>query len=162
MSFARTFHSYQQGSGGIAESWGCSPSLGALRIALARRYGTISLGCHGVRKIRGGEALSSHSYGAAIDLSYLSLGVERARAELIPHLVAWSGEWGIQAIHDYYGCRVWRAGRTDFPDRDACTAWWKAQRPGNGMGEDWATYLHVEVHPRRWHDNRSEFLRGIT
>lgn len=138
----------------------CSPALGELRETLAERWSFSSLGCFGVRPIRLGELPSTHSYGAAIDLSYRQLGRVRMLAEVVPYLIAWSDEWGIQAVHDYVGCRIWRAGRTRVV-AEACDRWWKAQRPspGTGMGQAWADWLHIEIHPSRWDDARSESER---
>jgi hypothetical protein len=119
------------------------------------------LGCFGPRAIRGGELPSTHSYGAAVDVNYGDAHAPE-HVQLCGYLVAWSEEWGIQAIHDYVECRIWRAGRTTNP-AEACSKWWRAQRPdSNGMGSEWAHWLHVEVRPDRWADYRTEAQRNIT
>lgn len=84
------------------------------------------------------------------------------REQLIGYLVGWSAEWGISAIHDYVGQRIWRAGRT--PDvTEACSGWWRAQKPdASGMGQAWAKWVHVEVSERAWGDVRPERDRGIS
>lgn len=123
------------------------------------RYRMVSLGCFGVRPIRLGELPSTHSYGAAIDLSYRNVGRQVALEQIVPYLIGWSAEWGIQAVHDYVGCRIWRAARTANVN-EACDRWWKAQRPDSaGMGQAWADYFHVEVDPVRWSDERTEAER---
>lgn len=140
----------------------CSPSLTQLLEACRRRYGCHLLGCYGVRPIRGGDLPSTHSWGAAIDIGYEHSHVTGVREQLIGYLVGWSAEWGISAIHDYVGQRIWRAGRT--PDvTEACSTWWRAQRPdASGMGQSWAKWVHVEVSERAWGDVRPERDRGIT
>lgn len=160
MTIATRFHDYQHGEQPLLPA-SCSPALVQLRHALASRWSMNSLGCFGVRDIRLGDVPSTHSYGAAVDLSYRLVGRSVALNEILPYLVAWSAEWGIQAIHDYVGSRIWRAGRTATAN-DACSTWWRAQRPGgNGMGQAWADYFHVEVHPDRWHDDRTESERAV-
>lgn len=161
MAIGKTFTDWPR-TAVVGREWPrCSPALRALYTACADRYGVKSLGCYGVRTIRGGELESTHSFGAAIDLSYRYLNPEPVRTNLIGYLVGWSEEWGIGAIHDYMGSRIWRAGRTPFRD-DACSKWWKAQRPAaSGMGQSWADWLHVEVTMAGWHDERSEAERGI-
>lgn len=159
MTYAREFESWQEHK--FASDYNaCSPALVELREALDRRWGPwVTLGCFNRRVIPGTVLPSSHWYGAAIDLRWL---IDRSTvlAECIPYLVAWSEEWGLQRIHDYIGCRIWTAGRTG-DTADACSTWWKAQRAGDGMGESWATYLHLEVTPTRWNDGRTEAERGI-
>lgn len=139
----------------------CSPALVALRNDLEVRWLTTNLGCYGPRPIRGATAPSTHSWGAAIDLG-LALSPPQAREEICAYLVAWSAEWGVQAVHDYLGCRIWRAGRTPNA-ADACTLWWRAQRRStNGMGQPWANWLHIEVLADRWSNGQSAQQRGIT
>lgn len=120
------------------------------------------MGCYGVRPVRGGTLDSTHSYGAAIDLSYRMLDRERVRNEMIGYMVGWSFEWQIGMIIDYLGGRIWRAGRTTSL-QDACHGWWKAQKPdSNGMGQSWGDWFHVEVTMAGWHDGTDEAGRGIT
>lgn len=58
--------------------------------------------------------------------------------------------FGIQAIHDYSGCRIWRVGRTASTNPND---WWKHQTPDKaGMGQPWAKWLHIETPPDRWED----------
>jgi len=160
VTIARTFHDYQHGAQPADLPANCSPGLVRLRETMKRRWLCVSLGCYGVRPIRLGEVPSTHSYGAADDISYREIGRQVAVDEIIPYLIGWSDEWGIQAIHDYIGCRIWRAARTPL-ESEACDRWWRAQKPnrGNGMGQSWASYFHVEIHPDRWHDDRPESER---
>lgn len=161
MGIATGFHDYGRLGAPSGVGGRCSPALKHLASATSRRYGTTNLGCYGVRPIRGGEVPSTHSFGAAIDLGTASLA-EEVRNHLIGYLVGNSSGWGIQAIHDYRGSRIWRAGRTSRAD-EACTKWWRAQRPdSNGMGQPWAHWLHVEVHPTSWAADWTEAQRGIS
>jgi hypothetical protein len=161
--FNTSFHDYQaMDPPRRSEMAYCSPALSALMRELRSRWGCSSLGCFGLRAVRGGTRPSSHSFGAAIDVSFKDDADGATRLQLCAFLVAWSSEWGIQAVHDYQGSRIWRAGRTSTTD-DACTLWWKAQRkdPANGMGQRWAHWLHVEVHPGAWFDDRDGESRGV-
>lgn len=122
----------------------CSPNLIALKYELARRFQMTNNGCYSERDIRNGDLPSAHSHGAAIDENY----VDRIDAKqlIIPWLVANSQELGVQAVHDYFGSRVWRAGRTDGSDG------WRAQTPSpaTGFGQSWALYLHIETNMTKW------------
>lgn len=162
MTIAGVFHNYQTNGAGGVVGGRCSPALRALELELEHRFGTTSLGCYGVRSVRGGIAPSTHGYGAALDVDYGRLNVDERRQEIAVWCIAWSEEWKLQAVHDYIGCRIWRAGRTTNP-ADACSLWWKAQRrDSNGMGSLWAHWLHLEVHPSGWNDPRGALDRGIT
>lgn len=125
-----------------------SPNLLSLRKYLTEKYGGQNLGMYSNRPITGGTSPSSHAFGAAMDWRYHNPGPGRGTCmnEIVPFLINHSAELGIQAIHDYFGCQVWRAGRG-----------WLAQRPGShggSMGATWATWLHIEVHPDNWSDAR--------
>lgn len=160
MTFARHFYDWQKLGPPPKLPSGCSPALRSLLADVDHRWQMKSLGCRDPKATSDSGGPSTHRW-AAIDLSYAVLGEKRAVDEVIPHLVAWSEEWGIQAIHHYRGSRIWRAGRTPN-EADACSLWWKAQRPNSaGMGQSWASWLHVEVHPTRWNDARSGAARGI-
>lgn len=126
-----------------------SPNLTSLLKYLNERYSGQSLGIYSNRPITAGTSPSSHAFGAAVDWRYQNPGPGRQTmtGEILPFLIDHSQELGIQAIHDYFGCQVWRAGRG-----------WAAQRKGShggSMGASWATWLHIEVHPDHWGDNRS-------
>lgn len=113
--------------------------------------------------MRGGGALSTHSYGAAVDIGYdPAADAELIAEQVVPFLVGWSYELRLGAIHDYRRCRIWRAGRT--PElADACSSWWKAQRadPATGMGQAWANHLHLEVTMQGWSDDTAIAARGV-
>lgn len=161
MAINQVFHNYQQSPPPAEVGGRCSPALRQLEVALHSRWQTHQLGCYGPRPISGGTLPSSHSYGAAADVGYDRSTIVDPLPQLCAYLIAWSNEWQIQAVHDYVGCRIWRAGRTRNP-ADACTTWWRAQRPdGNGMGKAWARWLHIEVTPSGWFDGRSELDRGV-
>lgn len=119
----------------------CSPNLHTNRGDLDIRFGVGDyLGCHADRPIRTGTTPSEHSWGAALDWRY----PPGTQAQVLNHLINTSKERHIVAIHDYLGCRIWRAGRTTKIS-DAHTLWWKTQpvNPANGMGQSWATYIHI-------------------
>jgi len=118
-----------------------SPNLVELAEWLVKRFNGANIGIFQKRPIRGGDAPSTHSFGAALDWRYPSRAVAKVA---IRFLVAFSEELGIQAIHDYVGATIWRAGRG-----------WKSQEPDDhGMGKPWATWLHIEVTPSQWGDAR--------
>lgn len=132
----------------------CSPALVAISKYLEEKYDGKDLGCFGVRPIRGGEAPSSHGFGAAIDWRYEDPGPGRETLleEILPFLIDNSKELGIQAIHDYVGCRIWRANRASRPQGG-----WQKQKesPTSGMGQAWAGWIHIEVSKAAWDDARS-------
>jgi len=65
---------------------------------------------------------------------------------VLPWLVEHSEELGIQAIHDYYGARIWRSVR------EGGKRGWKAQPVKADMGASWAKWLHIETTKRGWKD----------
>lgn len=131
-----------------------SPNLVALGDELGKRFGMTNLGGFQVRAIRGGTAPSSHAFGSANDRRYFELGRARAVAEVLPWLIDNSEEFHVQQIHDYLGCRIWKAGRT-FDVADAHGSWWTPQNPStaNGMGQSWAVYFHIETNLSGWNDS---------
>lgn len=141
----------------------CSPNLLAILEELHSRYGMGNLGCFGARPIRGGTTPSTHSWGAAIDVTFGSMTYAEVLAGPIPFLIGWSAELHLQALHDYIGCRIWHAGRT-ADIGDACDKWWKAQRPSSetGMGQPWGTHLHLETSLSGWADTLPVDLRGVS
>lgn len=121
----------------------------------------VNMGCYGARPIRGSDTIpSSHTFGAAIDVGYPAEQDDAIAAQVAPWIVARSFEANIDAIHDYRRCRIWRAGRTSSID-EACTEWWKAQRPSKvtGMGQVWANHLHLEVTADGWGDDSPMLTR---
>lgn len=164
MTFATRFYDYQHLSP-PAHGGKCSPNLLSLQQTMAEKYPSlfVGLGCWGVRAIRGGIAPSTHTFGAAIDFGYRASADPVQVADIaIPFMIAWSKELGIQAIHDYRRCRIWRAGRTHHLE-DACSLWWRAQRRSGitGMGQVWANHLHVETPPEEWSNALGWRDRGI-
>lgn len=145
-----TFFNWQSAgyAPGVAPYNRLSPNLALIRDEIGKRFGGSNLGGYGVRPIRGGEAPSTHSYGAAQDWR---IDDDYTRAACIGWLIANWDELGVQAIHDYFGSRIWRANR--YPGQPDST-WWRPQTPSatTGMGQAWARYLHIEVHPSRWFD----------
>jgi hypothetical protein len=136
----------------------CSPNLTQLLTYLVTRWGGYTLGCHHDRTIRDGTSISAHAYGAALDWRYTPVGegqkdINRAMIVqvILPWLIDHSAELHLDAIHDYYGSRIWRAGRTPNIG-DAHSLWWKPN-DGSGMGDEWATYLHLETHRQGFTDD---------
>lgn len=113
---------------------GPSPNLQALAKYCAARWGVRSLGIYNRRPIRGGLKWSSHAFGAALDLGWTDRAL--LDGEILPFLIGYSEELGIQQIHDYPRVRYWRAGRG-----------WVNASPGQG-----GNWLHIETHPDRWGD----------
>lgn len=118
-----------------------SPNLVELNEWLCKRFGGASLGVFNKRPIRGGSSPSTHTFGAALDWRYPT----RVSAKIVmKFLVAFSEELGVQAIHDYVGGCIWHADR----------GWKKQEKDSEGMGQPWATWLHIEVTPSQWKDSR--------
>lgn len=150
MTFATEFHNWQQHTPAPDPAFAFeSPNLEALGAELGSRWGMTNLGGYGWRPIRGGTAPSSHGFGAATDRRYAELGRARAVAEVLPWLIANAEALHVQAIHDYFGSRIWHSNRG--PDSDG----WKDQpaSSANGMGQSWAIYFHIETTLAGWHDN---------
>lgn len=132
-----------------------SPNLARIYKYAKETYGGQNLGYSpNPRSIREGTSRSTHTWGA-LDWRYQDPGPGRDLifSEFVPILIDWSLELGIDAIHDYFGDRIWRppgtSGRPENSDG------WKDQNgAGAGMGELWATYIHVELHPTAWFDAR--------
>lgn len=116
---------------------GTSPNLLAIHDwAVANGFRSMGRNGYVVRPIRGGTAWSTHAFGAAIDLQWLDRDTAVERAEW---LIGWSGELGIQRIHDYWAARYWQAG-----------AGWIGRPPGTGVLDS----FHIEVTAEAWADNR--------
>lgn len=129
----------------------CSPTGVMIGRYLDQNYGTSELGCFSSerRDNRAGTSISTHSFGAADDRSFRAVGagnaIEKRRIMLvaIADLLSKSEEYGIQAIHDYMGCRIWRSNRDPHTYPDG----WKIQPvDAYGMGQSWADWIHTEVH----------------
>lgn len=122
---------------------------------LQRRWGGQWLGGYGERSIRGGGSLSTHAFDAAFDWRYENPGpgLYIADSEIIPMLIAFSQELGVQAIHHYRRCIIWRPPGTS--GRPVGSDGWKLQTASStGMGQAWALWLHVEFLPSALTDSR--------
>ena len=154
MTIATDFFDWQRSSLDPKKApWNtCSPALVSLETYLMEKWGGKKLGCHSDRAIVNGEANSSHAYGAAIDWRYQDPGCGRAvvLSTVIPFLIENSKELGVQAIHDYVGCRIWRCNRA----LDA-NGGWREQNKGSQMGQPWALWLHIEVNKSQWKNGKS-------
>jgi hypothetical protein len=112
----------------------------ALLKYLTTRWGGSNLGilAKPAREMRSGTMPSMHNWGMALDWAWKPGGGRKAADEAIEFLVTHANDLSIQAVHDYQGTRYWKS--------------YAAWRPGTvstttGMGQDWATFLHVE---RTW------------
>jgi hypothetical protein len=130
----------------------CSPALVAIEEYLVEKWGGKRLGCHDDRSIRDGDSISSHAFGAALDWRYSDPGPGRKvlLSDIIPFLIENSKELGVQAIHDYVGCRIWRCNRANDSNGG-----WKEQPKAGQMGQAWAQWIHIEVNRAQWKDGRS-------
>jgi Putative peptidoglycan binding domain len=109
---------------------------------LGRWPGGIDLGSFGVRNMRNSSKLSVHAVGRAWDWRYADPGPGRAAAdEAIAYALDHHEALGIQAVHDYVNCTIWRSSRAGMGPA------WKRQKPSSDMGQGWAKWLHWEVHP---------------
>jgi hypothetical protein len=117
-----------------------SPNILAIKEHVMKRYGGSNLGVINKRKVRGGESLSTHYFGAAWDWGYRT----RTRAEtVINFLVNNSQELGVQMVVDYVGGRIWTS-----------TGGWRKAKPSKtGMGQAWARWIHVETTKSQWGNN---------
>lgn len=149
------FYSWQNPVKGDARKFKvASPNLLAIKDAVQKRWGGTNLGIYGEREIRSGGYPSSHSFGSAFDWRY------KTRAEgvqVIKWLVANSKELGIQAVHDYYGCTIWRSVR-NAPHKGG---WLKQEPDAHGMGAKWAMWLHIETTKSCWDNATPVHKRGV-
>lgn len=139
-----------------APQWNvCSPNLVVLHRFLLDVWGGKNLGCHLDRNIVGGSTPSSHAYGAGADwgwdpFTHNGPGRSVLLSEVVPFLIDNSAELGVQAIHDYQGSRIWRSWRPASQGG----AGWRPQSKASQMGQEWARWIHVEVHKDFWGDRR--------
>ncbi|CAB4171618.1 hypothetical protein UFOVP923_12 [uncultured Caudovirales phage] len=114
-----------------------SPNVTAWKDYLLKRYAGTSVGIVNKREVRGGGALSTHYFGAAIDWRYPTrVAGKLAMKELVNN----SKEYGIQMIVDYVGCVIWTPSK----------GWHKATPDAHGMGQSWAAWLHIETTKTDW------------
>lgn len=115
-----------------------SPNLLQIHDALIG-MGMVSMGRGGfaIRTVRGGTALSTHAFGAALDIRWPNRDL--LEQTVLPFLVNYSAELGIQRVHDYAARRYWQAG-----------SGWIGRPPGTGDMQS----IHIEVHPDAWKDGR--------
>lgn len=150
-----------------------SPNARALMDFERLAYGGTNLGVNvNIRPIRAGQTWSDHAFGGAGDWgygdgrvgsNYGGPGREWFVEEYAPWLIQNSLELGLQRIHDYFGDRIWQAGRTGNIAQ-AFKEWWKKQNgAGAGMGEAWATYVHNATSPAAYFNGVPILQRpGIT
>jgi hypothetical protein len=158
MSVMTRFYNYQSNPDRL--NWdappyeACNPRPQAMRYYLEQRWGLKYLGCHGDRPIIGGESISDHAFGVAIDMRYQDPGpgLVVTDSEIIPWLIATSGETGLQAIHHYRRSLIWRPPGTS--GRPLGSDGWRVQPAGSQMGQTWALWLHLAFHPDYISDGR--------
>lgn len=113
---------------------------GAVHLAewLVRRYGGQIIGGYNPRPKRGGTSASQHRNGGTIDWRQDD---DARRAAALAELEAEQYEIGLQRMHDYAASRAWYCG--DAAHGQKALGWHHAE--GEGFGEAWATYLHLEL-----------------
>lgn len=158
MTVQAEFYNWQQNPAGYAPGRNPVRPNSSTQLAdyLQRRWGGQWLGGYGERSVRGGSSLSTHAFDAAFDWRYENPGpgLYVADTEIIPLLIGMSAELGIQAIHHYRRCTIWRPPGTS--GRPADSDGWKLQKPASsGMGQAWALWLHIEFLPAALTDGRS-------
>lgn len=166
MTVQTRFHNFQQlgapkAVSDFAVQGFASPNLARIYKFLKETYGGQNLGYYpNPRNIRDGSSKSTHTWGA-LDWRYQDPGPGRdiLLANIIPLLINNSLELGVQAIHDYYGDRIWRPPGTSGRDING-DGWKKQYGTGSQMGRSWALWIHVEVHPDAWFDDR-DFITAI-
>lgn len=122
---------------------------------LQDRWGGQWLGGYGERSVRGGSSLSTHAFDAAFDWRYENPGpgLYVCDTEIIPFLIGNSSQLGVQAIHHYRRCIIWRPPGTSGRPVDGDG--WKVQKSSStGMGQAWALWLHIEFLPAALDDQR--------
>jgi hypothetical protein len=117
----------------------CSPNLAQINHYCAQTYRGHSLGCHNDRAVVGGNSMSTHAWGAALDF-LPDGGNQTGRFVIAPFLIAWSLELGINTIHDYVRQQMWKPN----------LGWVSASIGSNG-----GQWLHIETTVTAWPDGRS-------
>jgi hypothetical protein len=128
---------------GDTPSTGPTPGIETWKhYVLGRWPGGMDLGSFGVRNMRNSQKLSVHAVGRAWDWRYADPGPGRSAADAaIAFALDHHEALGIQAVHDYVNCTIWRSSRAGTGPG------WKRQKPSSDMGQAWAKWLHWEVHP---------------
>ncbi len=157
MTVINKFHNWQR----CGWNWrkppyeSCAPNLISIKDYLVQRWGGQSVGCHVNREVRSGGSVSSHAFGAALDWRYQNPGPCRDTMlnEVLPFLIGQSAELGVQSLHDYVGCRIWRPpGHSGRPPGGA--GWQKQRKSKKGnMGKSSALWIHIETHPDHFADS---------
>lgn len=158
MTVQTQFYNWQENYAGFPPGRNSVKPNSSTQLAdyLQRRWGGMWLGGYGERSIRGGSSRSTHAYDAAFDWRYENPGpgLYVADSEIIPMLIGFSAELGVQAIHHYRRSIIWRppgtSGRPENSDG------WKLQSAStSGMGQAWALWLHIEFSPEAMSDTRT-------
>lgn len=164
MTVSTEFHNWSDHPhGGAARAKRGSPALMRIRDHHLRRWGgqsVSSASLYDFRLLESGKP-SPHA-GCAVDLRWFKPGPGRevVEREMLPFYIDNSVELHIQAIHDYVGCRVWRAHRSGDANRG-----WKTQKKGShggNMGNPESQWLHLEINRSGWDDDRPvEEMLGV-
>lgn len=114
-----------------------SPNIVAICDYLKTRWAGTKLGIVNKRNVRGGDVLSTHYFGAALDWRYPT---RSAGMSAMKWLVSNSKELGVQMVVDYVGSSIWTA-----------KGGWRHQEPNkHGMGQSWAKFIHIETTKSMW------------
>lgn len=158
MTVATEFHNWSDHpSEDAARLQDGSPALKRIRDHHLARWGGKSLSVASLFQPRpiGKDGPPSAHAGCAVDLRWADPGPGRqiVETEMLPFYIDNSLELHIQAIHDYVGCRVWRANRSGDVHGG-----WKEQPLGShegNMGNPKSQWLHLEINQSGWGDDRT-------
>jgi len=157
MTIQNEFYNYQANPVGLEPGRRDAPNANTqMRDYLVQRWGGMDLGGYGERSIREGTSLSTHAFDAARDWRYENPGpgLNVLDTEIVPFLISTSKETGLQAIHHYRRCIIWRPPGTS--GRPVGGDGWKVQTSQkSGMGQAWALWIHLEFLPEAMSDPRS-------
>lgn len=125
-----------------------SPNLVAILDYLTVRWGGVSLGIKTKEPVKAGARPRAHHFGAALDWRWqyhsqfpnaTFISREVLETEVLPFLIEWSAELGIQAIHDRE--RIWRSKRNN-----GVHGWQKYETGYTG-------WIHTETTPQSFSDH---------
>lgn len=116
-----------------------SPHLAAFERWTMKNYGGTNAGDYVEREITGGGPPSTHAFGAAFDWSPPS---RDEGLKLVDLVTKNPSAFGIDAIHDYQGGRIWHVDRPGYP-----TGWKPYDFPAGDASD---THFHFETNPDVW------------
>lgn len=131
-----------------------SPHLQAFERWTTKNYGGTVAGDYEERSITGGGPPSSHAFGAAFDWKPTS---RDEGLSLVQKVIENPSAFGIQAVHDYEGGRIWHADRA--AEGGSVEAGWKPYDFPPGDASD--THFHFEVDRNSWDDHGRQVWRSM-